>query len=198
MYISSINSCIISIFYGFIEYFKNEEMHFLILLTLLILRVSGNDDAHLLQKGIYRSIWYGNLKYMNTMSVQKLRNHEPIHVALAVRHEFSGRGVMRDNIGLLRYLVDHIGVDVSKFCPLVDAFHYRDIAAIDFIISRSTDRRVRDCILEKDAYGDNLLHVAVRNKVSGLSRLIVFALRRKMYDKEHTKALLKSLGLLYL
>eukprot|EP00938_MAST-03A_sp_MAST-3A-sp1_P000475 g475.t1 len=101
---------------------------------------------------------------------------------------------MSDHIGLLRYLVDDMNVDIAKWCPLVDAFHYRDVGAIDFIIERSTDEQLRNCILEKDAFGDNLLHVATRNKVSGLSRLIVLILRRKMYDEEKTNALLKSLG----
>ena len=165
-------------------------------IELLVLTIVKSNDVHQLQRGIYQSILYGDVKYMSEESVKNAEREYPtsMHLALLARHEFSGRGVMSDHIELLRYLVDDMNVDIAKWCPLVDAFHYRDFAAIEFIVSRSTDEQLRNCILEKDAFGDNLLHVATRNKVSGLSRLIVLILRRKMYDEEKTNALLKSLG----
>ena len=167
-----------------------------VIIELLVLTIVKSNDVHQLQRGIYQSILYGDVKYMSEESVRNAERDYPtsMHLALLARHEFSGRGVMSDHIGLLRYLVDDMNVDIAKWCPLVDAFHYRDVGAIDFIIERSTDEQLRNCILEKDAFGDNLLHVATRNKVSGLSRLIVLILRRKMYDEEKTNALLKSLG----
>ena len=167
-----------------------------VIIELLVLTIVKSNDVHQLQRGIYQSILYGDVKYMSEESVRNAERDYPtsMHLALLARHEFSGRGVMSDHIELLRYLVDDMNVDIAKWCPLVDAFHYRDFAAIEFIVSRSTDEQLRNCILEKDAFGDNLLHVATRNKVSGLSRLIVLILRRKMYDEEKTNALLKSLG----
>lgn len=86
-------------------------------------------------------------------------------------------------------------MNVSTWCPLVDAFHYRDLDAISFILSRSRDQDIRDCIEAKNIFGSNLLHVATNNKVSGLARLMVLILRKRIEDKENTKMLLNSLGL---
>ena len=67
-------------------------------------------------------------------------------------------------------------MNASLYCPLVDAVHYRLIAAQSSLIRHTRNQRgLKRCLSELDTNGENVLHIASKSKASGFARYFLAA-----------------------
>ena len=70
---------------------------------------------------------------------------------------------------LLRLLLD-AAPDLSRWCPIVDAVHFRLVGAVDILSRHMSDAELTQCLQERDAFGQTVLHAAAGQAASGLAR----------------------------
>ena len=59
-------------------------------------------------------------------------------------------------------------------CPVVDAVHYRLLSATSYLLEEvDADGGLRECLQERDAYGQHVLHAAAGEKASGIARRLL-------------------------
>ena len=62
----------------------------------------------------------------------------------------------------LKLIVTASRGQMARWCPLVDAVHYRLLSAIDLLLRRMRLPELRDCLSEQDVYGQTVLHAAAQ------------------------------------
>ena len=63
--------------------------------------------------------------------------------------------------------------NLTRWCPLVDAVHYRLSSATRVLLAASSAATLRQCLTEADAYGQTVLHAAAGAKASGVARRVL-------------------------
>jgi hypothetical protein len=100
-----------------------------------------------------------------------------MHVALASLHNILSMGSSFPNISEYKDVVKvlSVHVDLSRWCPVVDAVHYRLVEQLDLLLSAMTVEAQSICLSELDSNSEHVLHVSVKSKASGFARYFLRA-----------------------
>jgi hypothetical protein len=82
--------------------------------------------------------------------------------------------------------------NLTTWCPLVDAIHLRNFAAMEVLMERMTTVELRECLWEVNVDGETVLHVVARSKANGFGRFFV----RHILGKEDPASLVQVMNLL--
>ena len=73
---------------------------------------------------------------------------------------------------ILRTLLRSDGI-AARWCPVVDAAHYRLLSSIKLLLASLSPRSRRTCLTEADSYRQTVLHVTAQAKAPGLARRLL-------------------------
>ena len=73
---------------------------------------------------------------------------------------------------LLRTLL-RAGGPSRRWCPVVDAVHYRLVQSLRILLKACSPSALRECLMEVDAYGQTVLHAASAAKAPGIARRVL-------------------------
>ena len=62
---------------------------------------------------------------------------------------------------------------ISRWCPLVDAVHFRLLDSMRLLISSLSTHVLRECLTERDVYGQTVLHATAAAKAPGIARRLL-------------------------
>ena len=148
-----------------------------------------------LMDGVSAAVARGNLRTLETLA--RATNHPPglfaekvlsqgqthrttlVHLCLAAEFKLLSnpntdvpnkllRTAISNQRRILRLLLT-VDEAPKKFCPLVHAVHYRLVRSIGILLEQMDRDALRMCLLETDAYGMNILHVASGAKAPGFA-----------------------------
>lgn len=79
-----------------------------------------------------------------------------------------------DHDAVFQLLLATPGVNASVSCPLYYAVHFKMLAEVRSLLEHMRDHHaLHGCLVELDAGQETILHVALRDKPSGLARLLL-------------------------
>ena len=107
---------------------------------------------------------------------QKTLLHAILQSQFYAINKGAANAVVRGYDHVLNLLLRHPSMNASLYCPLVDAVHYRLIAAQSSLIRHTRNQRgLKRCLSELDTNGENVLHIASKSKASGFARYFLAA-----------------------
>lgn len=172
---------------------ESSFMHYYAMDSLVLLAgTAAVSAAHSFSRSELSAFSHGNLVLLERLLHSNFQN-EPddsqrtaFHYLLFGRHqEIEQAGKLRgQHEECIRLLATRFPSSVAVFCPIVDAFHFRNALATKILAESLSDAELAECLLEENIDGETVLHVVSKSMASGIGRFFVRMWRTSARSKE--------------